>query len=452
MIRLEGRGYAAIYSKCRDCESCDPTFRCKHQTCYGPSLFCQTCIVKRHAVLPMHWIQEWNSTFFERQLLSSLGLVMQLGHPVGYSCLNPSRAHKDFVWPATVRDPQTCAMFAVVCLFRMLNCLGKISAHNFLRSLELMSNNDRLHPVPDRPWAFRHIICQYRILSIMKQAGRGHNPTGVKGTAQGKLALKCRACPQDGMNLPDGWDKINWDIMPKDLQYIFSFNAQDANFRIVNRNISSAAKDPILNDRCSYLIYNRQYTEHLRAHVSEEEISSCSGFQVMFLANRNQVKGLQTTGVVGVTCTRHNMWRPNRIGPLQFGERFASLWYCNVDFVIFSALLNTILFYLILSYNIACQYGKNFWSRMEALPQYMHLSIDQARVWFKVPNFHLPPHQPVCYSAYSFHYMWGAGRTHSETVEQNWEFLNGAVASTKMMVLGSWFGTLEDLFVFHNWR
>lgn len=123
-----------------------------------------------------------------------------------------------------------------------------------------------------------------------------------------------------------------------------------------------------------------------------------------------------------------------------------------MDFIVFSALLNTILFDLILSYDIACQYGKNFWSRMEALPQYMHLSMDRARVWFKVPNFHLPLHQPVCHSAYSFHYMWGAGRTHGETVEQNWEFINGAAASTKMMALGSWFGTLEDLFAFHNWR
>ncbi|KAF7372003.1 CxC2 domain-containing protein [Mycena venus] len=425
MIRLEGRGYAAIYSK--------------------PSLFCQTCIVKWHAVLPMHWIQEWNGTFFEQRSLSSLGLVMQLGHLVGYSCSNPSRAHKDFVvidttgihnvtvnfclcdgrlekrqqlmrvcwWPATARDPQTCATFAV--------------------SLELLSNNDGLHPVSDRRQAFCHIIRQYRTLSMMKQAGRGHDPTGVKGTAQGELALKCRACPQDGMNLPDGWDTINWDTMPKDLCYkYFQFDAQDANFHMVNRNVSSAAKDPILNDGCGYFIHNGQYTEHLCAHVSKEEISSCSGFQAMFLANK-RVKGLRTTGVAGVTCARHNMWRPNGIGPLQFGERF-----CNVDFIVFSALLNTILFYLILSYDIACQYGKNFWSQMEALPQYMHLSIDRARVWFKVPNFHLPPHQPACHSAYSFHYMWGAGRTHAETVEQNREFLNGAAASTKMMALGSW--------------
>ncbi|KAJ7795975.1 hypothetical protein B0H14DRAFT_2201293, partial [Mycena olivaceomarginata] len=91
-------------------------------------------------------------------------------------------------WPATARDPQTCATFAVVRLFQLLNCLGKVSAHDFLRSLEFLTNNDGLSPVP--------------------RAGRGHDPSGVNGTAQGELALKCRACPQPGRNLPDGWDKI----------------------------------------------------------------------------------------------------------------------------------------------------------------------------------------------------------------------------------------------------
>ncbi|KAJ7754745.1 hypothetical protein B0H14DRAFT_2404934, partial [Mycena olivaceomarginata] len=85
-----------------------------------------------------------------------------------------------------------------------LNCLGKVSAHDFLKSLELLTNNDGLNPVPDRRRAFRHIVRQYRITSMMKRAGRGHNPSGVHGTAQGELALQCRACPQAGMNLPDG--------------------------------------------------------------------------------------------------------------------------------------------------------------------------------------------------------------------------------------------------------
>jgi hypothetical protein len=105
--------------------------------------------------------------------------VVQLGHPAGYSCDNPWKADQDFVvidvtgvhnvnvnyclcdskierwqqlmrvcwWPGTVRDPKTCAMFTVVRLFRTLNCLGKVSAHDFLRSLELLSNNDGLNPV-----------------------------------------------------------------------------------------------------------------------------------------------------------------------------------------------------------------------------------------------------------------------------------------------------------------
>ncbi|KAJ7772152.1 hypothetical protein B0H14DRAFT_2539080 [Mycena olivaceomarginata] len=482
MLRLEGRGYAAIYSTCGGCQQPNPIFRCAQQTCYGPSLFCQRCIVERHSITSglTAYLQEWNGSFFERRSLKELGLVIQLGHPPGYSCSYPLKANKGFVviditgvhevdvnfcqcdgniekrqqlmrvcwWPATARDPQTCATFGVVRLFQVLNCQGKVSTHDFLRSLKLLTNNDGLSPPPDRRRAFRHIVRQYRTTLMMKRAGRGHDPSGVNGTAQGELALQCRACPQDGRNLPSGWDKINWAEMPEDLRYkYFLFLAQDCNFRMISRNVSSAASDPILHDGCGYFVNNAKYTKYLRAHVSEEEISSCSGFQAMFLANKRRVKGLRTTGVGGVTCARHNMWRPNGIGDLQLGER-----YSNMDFIFFSAILNGIIFYLILSYDIACQYGKNFWSRMESLPEEMHLLIEHSRVWFKVPNFHLPPHKPPCHSPYSFHYMWGAGRTHGETVEQNWEFINGAAAWTKMMALGARFATLEDLFGFHNWR
>ncbi|KAJ7888644.1 hypothetical protein B0H14DRAFT_2562220 [Mycena olivaceomarginata] len=148
MLRLEGRGYPAIYSTCGGCGHADPTF----------------------------------STYFVRRSLKDLGLVIQLGHPAGTSCPNSTKAHKDFVlidvtgvheialnyclcdsnikerqqlmrvcwWPATARAPQTCATFAVVRLFRTLNCLGKVSAHDFLKSLELLTNNDGLVPVPLR--------------------------------------------------------------------------------------------------------------------------------------------------------------------------------------------------------------------------------------------------------------------------------------------------------------
>jgi hypothetical protein len=57
MLRLEGQGYAAIHSTCGGCRRPNPTFRCEHQTCFGPSLYCQTCIVAQHAALLTHWIQ-----------------------------------------------------------------------------------------------------------------------------------------------------------------------------------------------------------------------------------------------------------------------------------------------------------------------------------------------------------------------------------------------------------
>lgn len=125
--------------------------------------------------------------------------------------------------------------------------------------------------------------------------------------------------------------------------------------------------------------------------------------------------------------------------------------YCNMDFILFSSILNAIFLYLILSYDIACQYGKRFWERMAHLPAFMHIDRKIVDVWFKVPNFHILGHKWPCHSPFSFHWMWGAGMTVGEDVEQNWDFTNGAAGSTKMMGPGGRHAFLEGLFAFHNW-
>jgi hypothetical protein len=105
----------------------------------------------------------------------------------------------------------------------------------------------------------------------------------------------------------------------------FLFFAKDCNFRLINRDVSTEAWDPIIDDGWVIsAIGQEKYKKHLCNHVDEEEISTCSGFQAMFLANAKRVKGLRTTGVGGVTCARHNMWRPNGIGDLQRGERYVT--------------------------------------------------------------------------------------------------------------------------------
>jgi hypothetical protein len=103
------------------------------------------------------------------------------------------------------------------------------------------------------------------------------------------------------------------------------FLATDCNFRLINRDVSSKVHDPIIDNELGYFANHQMYKEHLRKHVDEDEISTCSGFQAMFLANAKRVKGLRTTGVGGVTCAWHNMWCPNGLGDLQRGERYVAV-------------------------------------------------------------------------------------------------------------------------------
>ncbi|KAJ7471734.1 hypothetical protein FB451DRAFT_1399051 [Mycena latifolia] len=460
-------------------------YRCVDQACVGEAMHCAECIVANHAQLPMHFVEWWNGTHWEQKRtgLRDLGLRIQVGpHAVGQICPFKSAASNDFVlydlsgvheiavdycgcptvdngppipkriqllrvcwWPATVRDPNTCATFAVMRLFQLINCFGKLSTYDFLRGLEKCTNNDGLDKPPDRRKPYMHIIRQWCQVKRLKRAKRGHRWGGAKATQQGELALKCRACPRPGWNLPEGWENA-----PPEYRFLyFLFLVMDANFRLSNRNVLSEVADPIFGDGWGYFCKREGddgYKAHVRKHASDKEISNCSGFQAMFMANTRRVKGLRTMGIGGVTCSRHNMWCTNGMGDLQMGER-----YCNMDFLLLLTLMTFQLLCLVASYDIACQFAINFWQRMSELPEPMRLKLAPGNVWWKVPNFHLPVHKPPCHSPYSFHWMWGAGMTHGEGVEQNWSASNGAAGSTRLMGPGSRHATLEDIFGYHNY-
>ncbi|KAJ6494178.1 hypothetical protein C8R45DRAFT_927406 [Mycena sanguinolenta] len=429
---------------------------------------------------------KWSGTHFvrKRDWLQRLGLRVQLGHPPGVICPYRQPAAHDFVlydttgvhelnvdfcgcrtgadhedpptkrrvqllracwWPATITVPNTCATFRVLRLFQKLNCLGKLSAYDFLRGLEMCTNHDGLDKPPDQRRPFMHIMRQWREVKRQKWAKQGHEIGGTRATKQGELALQCRACPQPGWNLPDGWECADPGI-----RFIyFLFLAMDANFRLSNRSVSSEALDPVMGDGSGYFCKRHGddgYNVHVLKYADEAEVSNCSGFQAMSRANTKRTKGLRSTGIGGVTCSRHNMWRANGIRDLQVGER-----QCNMDFILLACLLWFKLLWLVVSYDIACQYAMNFWLRMTNSPTHMQLTLPSKNVWWKVPNFHLPDHKRKCHSPYSFHRMPGAGMTHGESIEQNWAFSNGTAGSTRLMGPGSRQATLEDIFGFHNY-
>jgi hypothetical protein len=107
---------------------------------------------------------------------------------------------------------------------------------------------------------------------------------------------------------------------------------------------------------------------------------------------------------------------------------------------------------IVLSYDIACQWSRNFWNRMIQFPNKYHIDRKSVRVTFLVPKFHLPAHRPSCHSSYSFNLTPHVGRTDGEAPERGWSNTNTLRSSTKEMGPGSRRDTLDDHFGDMNWK
>jgi hypothetical protein len=135
---------------------------------------CSLLLTQAYINTTVH-VQRWTGTHFvrKRTALKDLGLHIQLNHPPGLVCPFRRLGPSDFVlydllgvheisvdfcgcrtndgteeggaplehrmqllhacwWPATTHSPKTCATFSVLCLFQLLNCMGKLSAYDFL--------------------------------------------------------------------------------------------------------------------------------------------------------------------------------------------------------------------------------------------------------------------------------------------------------------------------------
>ncbi|KAL1658224.1 hypothetical protein GGF50DRAFT_67680 [Schizophyllum commune] len=467
LLRYEGRGGQ---TRCRRCGSDDALYRCRDQ-CTGHWLHCRGCIVEVHKLTPLHWLEEWNATqqCFRRASLKRLGQVVQLGHPPGEHCVQPIAAHSDFTvihtngihlvavrfcgcgrgapthrqqllragwWPGSIKNPQTAVTISCLRQFHKLNACGKISVYEYYRSVERLTDNTGTQSLPEKRRVFGNVVNQFRHTCMLMRAGRGHVVDGVNTTPAGGLALRCLACPEPGRNLPDDWEQAGPD---KSFLYR-KFVAQDANFRLANAMRSNKARNPPFGNGWGYFVRRGPYLDHVRSFATEQDISSCSGFAAVFLANLKRVRGLRATGVAAVICSRHNMFLPNGIGDLQKGERF-----CNMTYVLASALAHERVRHVVYSYDIACIFDKNLKARIEALPDELQTRIAELVFSFFVPNFHLPAHRAPCHAPYSFHFGPGVGRTHGETVEENWFMMNKAAAQTKPMGPGTRQLTLEDI-------
>ncbi|KAJ7256429.1 hypothetical protein C8J57DRAFT_1030542, partial [Mycena rebaudengoi] len=161
---------------------------------------------------------EWDSTSWINASLKGLGLVYQLGHG-GLPCIYPdskistmtaldmpyihqinfcyckcSRSDtadnlqqllRNSWWPVSVTSPATCATFAMLELYQLLNIVGNLNVHDFIKTLEHCTNvtgSTGMDWLPHRYTQMTWMTHQWAFSHRAKRCRQGHDPTGVAGT------------------------------------------------------------------------------------------------------------------------------------------------------------------------------------------------------------------------------------------------------------------------------
>ncbi|KAK7045327.1 hypothetical protein VNI00_007576 [Paramarasmius palmivorus] len=468
---LVGEGRGRLFTGTCRCGSPLAKFRCLD--CLALPLSCKTCLIKQHQYLPVHRTQEWSGDFFKPVTLSSLGIIVQLGHAVGEHCPHYVSGQGDFVvlgvngihplnlffcgcenapeqyeqlleigwWPSSYKEPRSAATFELLRHFHILNLQGQVPPTDYYRSLEQLTDGSGLTYIPDRLQQFMLMVRQWRHLKAMKRCGRGHDPSGIAGTKWGEATVPCRCCPHPDKNLPKDWRMANAE---ESWKYGICLSV-DANFKQKARARANDHRDPALGPGFGCFVPPEEYLQIVK-DSQQNEISHCVGFNAIGKANNKKSKGLRATGIGSVTCSRHELFRPNGVGDLQKGER-----YCNMDAILLFSIMSCYWLLLVISYDIACQWYKNFMARMKTLPAYLHIPSFTS-LKFKVPKFHLPAHVPACFAPFSFNFTKGVGKTDGEAIERNWSTLNGIARCVSMMTAGGRLDTIDDFCNFSNWR
>ncbi|KAJ7430340.1 hypothetical protein FB451DRAFT_1068620, partial [Mycena latifolia] len=433
-LRLEGRGVAHDF-----CPAClkdaapNPEYRC--MDCLFPEMVCGSCCIRTHQDRPLCRIERWTGHFFERTMLKGLG------HARSETCKDPVPGHDtftvihsnglhevavDFCGPgcpkahaagarhqqllrmswylSTHKMPQTATTFRVLEMFHIMTLQGKVTTYNFYSGLEKLTDNTGTKEMKDRYKSFMRMMREWRHMVMLKRGGRGNDGVRkVAQTAQGELAVGCPACPQLGVNLPEGWEKSEGTKM---FLYIL-FIAIDACFCLKRRLVSSVAKDPALGSGWAYFTEDAPYRKYLLGVTDQKEMSTCSGLAALDYVNTKFSRGYGATGVGLGICARHEFVQRNGAGDLQKGERYA-----NMDYI-FTSLIrhHDARLPKYISYDICCQWSKHLAECLKKLPPGLRLTLVLGLVRFLIPKLHIYGHKILCQLLYSLNYTLGSTRT-----------------------------------------
>ena len=161
---------------------------------------------------------------------------------------------------------------------------------------------------------------------------------------------------------------------------------------------------------------------------------------------------MRVSGVGGVACMRHGLICPLGLGDMQKGERLGPDWwwwrywqlgdrYSNMDYIFWASITMVLLPFVMVCYNIGCQWKINLNSRWALL--LMHLggdvelcineedgtttetdSISKPKITMALPIWHGDVHNLAFKTKNSIQYQEGSGGVDGEVLEHIWVVLN----------------------------
>ena len=121
-----------------------------------------------------------------------------------------------------------------------------------------------------------------------------------------------------------------------------------------------------------------------------------------------------------------------------------------MDYIFASAIKSTQLFLVVISYDIACQWFTNIFSRMLSWPKDLQMRPG-LNLRPLIPKFHEPAHLDKLHEQYSFNLAEGVGLSDGECPERVWGSHNALAGSTRTMGPGTREDVLDDHFSHWNW-
>ncbi|KAF7327199.1 CxC2 domain-containing protein [Mycena kentingensis (nom. inval.)] len=423
LLRLEGLGLDLQNPSCAHCGTAfkpsDPSssrvFRC--EDC-GQHLQCLSCCLAQHARYPLHTLDEWNGSFWAKIPLMQIGLVHQIGHG-GFPCPFPDVATRKM----TVID----APHVHVVQYRFCNCARAQAADDVS---QLLRNGwypaTVLEPATCatfrtlRTFRLYNVVGNMNVADFIAASERATSSAAVAGlTAVPDRTLDAR------------------------LRFLYMLVlAVDANFRLKNRIRPNEINDPSLGSGWAYWVEPEGYQEHVKKYVKETDMTTCLAFAALLQKDTRMTSGLRVSGVGGCVCAAR-VHAPQR-------ARRPSEGYCNMDWIVFSAILSVVVLALTISYDIACQWKVHLPERMARLPSHMHKDLSQMTIQYGLPIWHSNSHITTCSDENKLPHQPGVGKVDGEGIERLWSGLNPAALATKEMGLGNRADTIDDRLDNHN--